>query len=402
MLENHLLPKKILVVDSDPMVGNLCQRYLRRYDISVLTAYDLSTALYRFNQNRLDVVLIDINFRELPGLAVIQKWRSHDFFEKRHTGFVVLTGPSRQSGQEKLASELGDIEVSTKPIPEPQLIPLLSRALVAKQKLALLHSIKDQFIFPHLRSGEADKAIAMARTLIEKYGNSAKKILLEVFEYNSNWDQCLSFSLEMLKDDPADPFLLNMAGKMHFKTGEFELARKYMEQADTLAPQNIDRVSTLAKVYLKTKDPQKSAKKYKELLDLCPENPNLRFDAMKNILDAGFAGSAAEFGSEFGRPEEVIKYYNNRGVALSKAGKTDEAMVEYENAIKFFPQSKQNCLIFYNMALAHLKTNSTQKAVNAISCLRRSLELDPSFEKAKLKLQSLLADNSSSIQTHAV
>lgn len=51
------LPTKILVVDSDPMIGRLCQNQLKRHNISVLTAQDLGTALYHFNQNKLDVAL---------------------------------------------------------------------------------------------------------------------------------------------------------------------------------------------------------------------------------------------------------------------------------------------------------------------------------------------------------
>jgi DNA-binding response OmpR family regulator len=118
-----LLPTKILVVDSDPMIGRLCQNQLKRHNISVLTAQDLGTALYHFNQNKFDVALVEINFRDLPGLVIIQKWREHKFIEKRQTGFICLANRELETKQERLINELGDIELSRKPIPEPKLLP---------------------------------------------------------------------------------------------------------------------------------------------------------------------------------------------------------------------------------------------------------------------------------------
>ena len=90
--EQSNLPKKILVVDDDLSVGQGLEQPMQAYGVSVSKAKDLQTALYLFNTQRFDVVLVEIEFKELPGLALVQKWRAHEIMEKRCTGFIMMTG----------------------------------------------------------------------------------------------------------------------------------------------------------------------------------------------------------------------------------------------------------------------------------------------------------------------
>jgi len=387
------LPTKILVVDADPAVGNLCQLHLRKHNISVLTACDLSTALYHFNQNKFDVVLVEMNFRQLSGLAIIQKWRKHEFIEKRHTGFIVMLGSRRTSGQDELAFELADIEMSAKPIQEIQLLPLLARAVQSKKAMREFNEIKERAVMPSVKAGNIAKALECVNKLIPEYGDRARRLILEVYESASCWAECLDVALKMLESNPKDVFLIGTVGRMYMKMGKVVLAKQYMEKADFIAPKNIERVSTLANIYLKTREPIKSAGKYKELIDLSPESPSLKFEAMKKIYDEGFSARAIDFGKQVSEPSEAIKHYNNKGVILSKEGKMTEAIEEYSQALRFFPNYKQNYLIFYNMALAYLKIGTARGSANARTCLQKCLELDPSFEKAKQKLNLLMADS---------
>ena len=393
MLAVATLPTKILVVDSDPSVGKLCQIQLRKHNIAVLTASDLSTALYHFNQNKFDVVLLEMNFRQLSGLSIIQKWRQHEFVEKRYTGFIIMFGSRRTIEQDQLAFELADIEMSVKPIEEIQLLPILSRALISRKKVTAFNEIKERIIMPHLKAGNVSKAVERVHMLVPEYGDRARRLLLEVYEAASRWEQCLDVALKMLESNPKDVFLVGTVGRMYMKMGKVVLAKQYMEKADFIAPKNIERVSTLANIYLKTSEPIKSVGKYRELIELSPESPGLKFEAMKKIYDEGFTARAIDFGKQVAKPSEAIKHYNNKGVILSKEGKMTEAIEEYQQALQFFPNYKQNYLIFYNMALAYIKIGTTNGSVNARACLQKCLELDPSFEKGKQKLNMLLVDS---------
>jgi tetratricopeptide (TPR) repeat protein len=86
---------------------------------------------------------------------------------------------------------------------------------------------------------------------------------------------------------------------------------------------------------------------------------------------------------------EVVRHYNNKGVLLAKDGKVKEAIEEYTRALRFFPEFKENFRIYYNLALAHLQLKTAEDIKSAETFLKRALELEPTFEKAKASLASL-------------
>lgn len=371
----NLLPTKILVVDSDPMIGRLCQNQLKRHNISVLTAQDVGTALYHFNQNKLDVALVELNFRDLPGLVMIQKWRERQFIEKRQTGFICLANRELEAKQERLINELGDIELSRKPIPEPKLLPLLSRALTTKLNASSRREINNKTLQTMLGCDSNTQLVALTKSIFQQSDIGAQHYILQHIIETPNRQKYLPVILSLLEEKPSSSLLQNYAGQLYDRLGRPEMASKHLEIADQLAPHNIGRISNMASVYLKAQEPVKAAQKFRELVELSPETPDLKYDAMKYILDAGFPKIATEFGEQLNPPADVMKHYNNKGVALSKVGKYEEALLEYENAIRLLPESKKNSIIYYNMALAHMKTDRSGKLREAIACLNQSLLL---------------------------
>ena len=389
MADNANLPTKILVVDDDPSVAAGLEQGLAKYKVSVVKAIDLDSALYQFNQNRFDVVIVELDFGPIPGLALIQKWRNHEVLEKRFTGFIVAASSQRTTGQDGLAREMSDIEIVTKPIKEIQLLPILSRALANKQRALAFTDLKERVVAPHLKAGNIQKAIDKVQQMVNEVGDKARRLLLEIYEGASRWQDGLDTSLKMLDNTPNDINLINTTGRMYMKLGKFQEAKPFLEKADQLAPKNIDRINALATMYLQMKDPDKSVERFKELIKLNPESPDYKFDVFKKLYDAGYDDHAISFGKEVAQPMEIVRHYNNKGVMLAKDGKIQEALDEYARALKFYPKFKENFRIYYNMALAHMQLKSPDDLKKAAEYLTKALELDPTFEKAKASLANL-------------
>jgi tetratricopeptide (TPR) repeat protein len=383
------LPARILVIDDDPTVASGVEQALAKHKINVVKASDLQTALYQFNQNRFDVVVVELDFGPLPGLALIQKWRDHEILEKRFTGFIIATSSQRTTGQDGLARELSDIEIVAKPIKDIQLLPILAKALAHKQRLLTFNDVKDRLVMPHLKLGNVQKAIDKTQQMISEVGDKAKRLLIEIYEGASRYQDCLDTTLKMIEGNQNDIHLMNTAGRMCLKLGRFADAKIHLEKADQLAPQNLDRLNSMATMYLQMKDPDKAIVKFKELIKLNPESPDYKFDVFKQLYDHGFDDHAVSFGKEVAQPMEIVRHYNNKGVLLAKEGKLQEALLEYQRAIKFFPKFKDNFRIFYNMALAHLQLKTPDDLKKAEEYLKKTLELDPSFEKAKASLANM-------------
>ena len=154
------LPDKILLVDDDPTVGEAIKTALAKQNIIVHTAKDLETALYLYNQQRFDVVCVELDFEPLPGLVLVQKWRNSEFAEKRITGVVLMAGNRNDQSAKDIAlmKELKDIEIITKPFTAIQLLPFLARARAAKIRSLRYQELKDRVMKVGSDPDKLDKA----------------------------------------------------------------------------------------------------------------------------------------------------------------------------------------------------------------------------------------------------
>ncbi len=73
-----MAPAKILVVDDDPAVRNLIQRYLLKQNYQVEAAEDGKTALALFEQFNPDLVILDVNLPDVIGFNLCQEMQSRN------------------------------------------------------------------------------------------------------------------------------------------------------------------------------------------------------------------------------------------------------------------------------------------------------------------------------------
>jgi tetratricopeptide (TPR) repeat protein len=383
------LPTKILVVDDDPTIAQGLDGPLSRYNIKVDRATTLETALYLFNTQRYDVVLVEIEFAPLPGLALIQKWRAHEVSEKRCTAFIVLSGNKTLGNNEGLVRELGDIEVLNKPCSAVQVLPFLSRGLATKKRLVAYAELKSKVINFYEKTHDFAKAAEQVQKRLPELGPKGLTVLYDLYEKANRFDDALAIVGPMLDRDPNNIALLNAKGRLLMRLGRFAEAKACLAKSDELAPQNIERLNELATAYLHLKDPENSVKRFREILSLSPEKPELKFEMFSRLYEHGFDEQAVAFGKETAKPMEIVRHYNNKGVMLSKDGNNQGALSEYKRALQFFPQFKENYRIYYNIALAHLQQKTKEAYEIAHKNLKHCLSLEPQFDKARKTLEQV-------------
>ena len=141
-MTDNSLPNKILVVDRDDSFLTSVELGLARHNIKVIKANKLETAMYQFNTNRFDVAMIEVDFGELPGLALIQKWRQSETLEKQTVGIIAITGQGRTSHEEGLIRELGEIEIVSKPLNMTSIVSTIARAMQSRKTALDLITLK--------------------------------------------------------------------------------------------------------------------------------------------------------------------------------------------------------------------------------------------------------------------
>jgi DNA-binding response OmpR family regulator len=86
---------KILVVDDDPAVRNLIQRFLHKQNYQVESAEDGKTGLSMFEQFNPDLVILDVNLPDVIGFNLCQEMQSR-------SGVFVLLLTSRTDEVDKI------------------------------------------------------------------------------------------------------------------------------------------------------------------------------------------------------------------------------------------------------------------------------------------------------------
>ena len=389
MSQQQNLPSKILVVDDDPSIAQSLEEPLSRYNIKVDKAPALETAFYLFNQNRYDVVLVELEFEPLPGLALVQKWRQHDSVERRMTSFIVMSGNKTTDQNEGLIRELGDLEVLSKPFGVIQILPYLSRAMALRIRTLAYYDLKAKILDYYEKKGDFDKAAEQVQKRLPDLGPKGLSMLYDLYERGNKLEEALAVVTPMLDKDPNNIALLNARARLLMRLGRFQEAKVVLEKADELAPQNIARLNDMATAYIELKEADKSVKTFKQIMKLTPENPDAKFEMYAKLYDGGFDNQAIQFGKETAKPMEIVRHYNNKGVMLSKDGNSDNALVEYRRALGFYPKFKENYRIHFNIALAHLQLKTREGVEVAVKNLKMCLELEPTFEKAKKTLEAI-------------
>lgn len=383
------VPNKVLMVDSDTTTGKRVEEQLGKLGIQLISAVDLNTAMYRFNSEFFRVALIDSSFRDLEPMTLIQKWRAHEVQEKRTCGFLVMTGDGTSKTSQALLEEIGGVETVKKPLNPATLFGLIVKAYgnhkTAEAKRKLSFDILTTLVAKG-RFDDAIKAITMRR---QDLGDEYYELATEIYEKAGKLDEAIKVA-EKVPDGVMAPMRrVNMKARLYLKAGRMDESRKCFEEADKMAPNQIDRINDMAEMYMQMKLPDAAVARFKQLMKANPENPDYKFDVLQKLEDAGFPDHADNFCRETTAPKEVVRFYNNHGVILAKEEKLGEALKQYDMALRFFPKSKDNFRIYYNVALAQLKLKTPEAREKAIVALKKTLELNPEFDKAKETLTKL-------------
>lgn len=383
------LPKKILVVDDDPSVAEALTNSLKKHGIIVIKAHDFETAVYQFNQQIFEVVIVELEFGPLPGLAVVQKFRAHAHKERRTAGVIIASGQQRKTTDDTLGSELGDLEFVQKPMTEGKLLSIIMKALGHKRQVTEYEMTKELAYDLWHKHKNVDGAIAVLKQNLPRLGRRGMNLMAGIYEDALKYPEGMQIIDALLQQKPDDIALINAKGRILLKMGRAAEAREYLEKADKLAPKNIDRIRAMADMYLKLQEPDASVAKMKELIALTPESADAKLDCVRVLDDAGFVEHAVGLCRETTLPTEVIRYYNNRGVVHSKSSEHTAAVGEYTAALKFFPEFKENYRIYFNIAIAEANQKTPESLERAVAALKQCLKMSPDFEKGKQLLATI-------------
>ncbi|UCD15509.1 MAG: response regulator [Candidatus Omnitrophota bacterium] len=105
------MKKKVLVVDDEKEITDFLERFLMRFDISVIKANEGKQAFDFYHLHNPDFIFLDIQMPGKDGITVLKELREIDDSLK----VIMITGRDDKEFREK-AQQLGAIDYITKPL----------------------------------------------------------------------------------------------------------------------------------------------------------------------------------------------------------------------------------------------------------------------------------------------
>ncbi len=115
--------QRVLVVDDEPRILEVVQKYLTREGFQVATASDGEAALATFNSHNPDLIVLDLMLPKLDGLEVFRRMRA-----KTAVPVIMLTAKGEETDR-IVGLELGADDYITKPFSPRELVARVKAVL---------------------------------------------------------------------------------------------------------------------------------------------------------------------------------------------------------------------------------------------------------------------------------
>jgi CheY-like chemotaxis protein len=147
--------QKVLIVEDEPMAGEVVERHLRRDGYEVRTALDGQSALQAFDAFEPDLVVLDVMLPRVDGMEVCRRIRAASAIP------IIMLTARGQEIDKLLGLELGADDYVTK--------PFSPRELAARVKAVLRRAARESHTGGETLAFGELKVNARTRTVIKRY-----------------------------------------------------------------------------------------------------------------------------------------------------------------------------------------------------------------------------------------
>ncbi len=158
------MAKKILVIDDEPKIVEICQDYLVKAGFDVSHAYDGSTGLAIAHRNQPDLVVLDLMMPDMDGLDVCRQLR-----REGNVPIIMLT--ARVDETDKLIGlEMGADDYMTKPFSPRELVARVRTVLrrgIGNPQAEMIHAGDMVLDRGHFSARFPDREIPLTPTEFE-------------------------------------------------------------------------------------------------------------------------------------------------------------------------------------------------------------------------------------------
>ncbi len=214
----------------------------------------------------------------------------------------------------------------------------------------------------------------------------AQRIYLRTLVTLGDSDRAVPLGRKLLAQAPHDADLLNLNGVLEMKAGNYQTARKHLEEAVALDPSNSDPHMNLGLVLVKLNDPAGAKIQLEKALALGKDDPQVHAELAKVLRTLGETAAARQQLALF---QQKLKQESDRALAVSEAAEAAQAVKAGDNqkAAGLYRQAcaaePRNAGLSYQLALVleNLGDRAGERAA-----LEQAIRANPHFAPAQYQL----------------
>ena len=337
----------------------------------------------------IQLIIFDWHMKEIPGYIFAQKIKNEVNFD--HIDLIVCSDVI-SADDTFLMSEIEIYYTMPKVVSAGDFLVKMEEARAAYTNTNMIYSKLKELQHLINESNLKDIEVLMNDPAVTKE-------ILENFRYaylfgevkilNKKYNEAIEFLKSKLQENKVNENLrtLSTLGKALCLIGSFEEALTIFERLAAKSPNNLGHKVMVGDALLGLDDFSSAEEKYKEVLGKDPSQA----DALKGMVKLNtVSGNYDQAKSFFDKIEgnfeskSLAIFFNNRGVALVKKGKPDEAILFYENALQFFNKLKGH--VYFNLGMAYYRSGNI---TSALSCFQAAMAQDELLTQKKKILQEL-------------
>lgn len=227
-------------------------------------------------------------------------------------------------------------------------------------------------------------------TKLDPYGASNWYKLGVGYQFLERLKDAASSYQKALKLEPKDAKSNMNLGLVQLYLGNTDQALQYAKKATQLAPKNAAAWSNLGVTLDSAGQYAKAEEAYRKSIDLDPDNPATLVNLATNLMAQNKAPEAAELMKRAVSISNTAALRKRYGDALAKAGRYDEAVAQYQQALKLDPKYYPALTELGFTRIAEyqkgLELDDTKRA-DAVNYWRKSIAINPNQPKVEAALK---------------
>jgi CheY-like chemotaxis protein len=395
---NALGLDRVVVVDPDETIQTAIKEILLEVGASEVECFSdgVSAAAYIKDNPNPQLVIQEWRIPQLSGPMFIQRIVSEG---AASTPIIVLSSLVQPKDM-PLIREIGVTNVVEKPFDRTEFLKCVIWT-IQQERIPT----EQQTLEVKIRKLLKVKDFNEAEQLIARYCSDTKTSMGRQLLINAEWDYAKkdypaakAKCIAALKNSIDAINAFTLLGRTLIQMRDFEGALKCLEKAQSLSPNNIERLCSIAESHAETGDLEAAKSAVDSAVDLDPDAVAVQETQVKVAIASDDLDSAKKIMNSLDALENIISYMNNKAVAFARTDRFEDSLNEYEKTVKALPDQKPElkAMVLYNNALALARASRLEEARDKLDMVL----IDPP-EKIKAKAWSLKARIDQALQSGA-